>query len=710
MASGTIYGSTGNQYIDSKIEWSSTANVSTNTSTVTATLYYKRNNSGYTTSGTGNFTIIMDDETHRASVFVDITKSDWISATSMSKTITHNDDGTKGIRISASGVIPGTTLTTTTCIGVATLDTIPRASTIASIPTPITLGKDACPVTWIPLSKSFVYTLELSIGARKLSFPKIHPNQVTEYTYTIESLDLDWASNLPNSSSGTMTATLYTYSDSDATVQVGSASSKTFSVIVPYDKAKPTISMTFEAVNPASVPDSFAGVYIQGKSRIKANIICDGKYGATVSYGLLVLNKWYTRPYLTEVLNTVGIVEVEAQCKDSRGFINGVQYVCNVNPYSNPKLIPSAGESDVICARCNEDGNFSNSGTYLRIKAKRDYSKVLSSDEQKNFCSIRYRYVEEGQQFSGDDGWITILEGEDTSTDTVDIKLFNGELKPEASYIVQVGVVDTLGGSDAEQYIVPTAFVTVDIPESHKGRRIGVFRYARDISESGIDFGAPIFGGSVDSLKLGTVLAATANAPIDLDDMSTPGCYYSPNKETTQYISNAPANVNFGFGLEIRELQSKENIRQTLYYGITTWYRHWNGSEWSAWVSSLAGVSDEVIAHDFVVDSGTSGLWKYRLWQSGEAELWGRITLASFSDERSIYCYAGLPFPFIEYPTVSMTISKAVEYGYTQGAIVLSEVYLTGTNVIRLYMIRDEGGLVSGNTATVSVTIKGRYK
>ena len=57
MARGTIYGYTSNQYIDAKIEWSADADAANNWSTVWAALYYKRNNTGFTTSGTGNFSI-----------------------------------------------------------------------------------------------------------------------------------------------------------------------------------------------------------------------------------------------------------------------------------------------------------------------------------------------------------------------------------------------------------------------------------------------------------------------------------------------------------------------------------------------------------------------------------------------------------------------------------------------------------------------------
>ena len=60
MAGSTINGSTGNEYIDAKIVWSSTPNTSTNKSSVTAALYYKRNNTGFTTYGTGTFSITIN--------------------------------------------------------------------------------------------------------------------------------------------------------------------------------------------------------------------------------------------------------------------------------------------------------------------------------------------------------------------------------------------------------------------------------------------------------------------------------------------------------------------------------------------------------------------------------------------------------------------------------------------------------------------------
>ena len=104
MASGTINGSTSNQYIDAKIVWSSrvSSNAALNQSTVTATLYYKRNNTGFTTSGTGTFTINVGGSKTTVTKPLNITGDERVEAVSSGNVvISHLSDGTRSITISA---------------------------------------------------------------------------------------------------------------------------------------------------------------------------------------------------------------------------------------------------------------------------------------------------------------------------------------------------------------------------------------------------------------------------------------------------------------------------------------------------------------------------------------------------------------------------------------------------------------------------------
>lgn len=640
MASATINGSTGNEYIDAKVVWSSTPNTTANKSTVTATLYYKRNNEGFTTYGTGTFSVTINGVKATSTKQLTITENAWVKAVEATVTVEHNDDGTKSITISATGSMSGTSLTSTSVSGTAILDTIPRASVIASAAN-VTLGK-ACNIKWTPNAKTFRYKLKFSLGEWSYTTAAIHPNQTSTYTYAGYTLPLSVANQLPKAKTGTMTVTLYTYSNSAATTQVGPAASKTFTATIPEnDSTKPAAVMALSPVTSLASP--FNTLYIKGKTKVKAAFTNgEGKYGADIaSYSMKVLGKSYGDPYTSGYLSTSGSVTVEGVVTDTRGFTRKYTQTVTVIAYGNPTLLPAGGESKIICARCDANGDLTESGTYLKIKARRSYSTVTSGGVQNNFCTIRFRVREESS--SSFSAWKTILAGTTLASDTADTNpIANVVSSTETAYVVQVGVIDDLGKTASVQFSVPTDFVTIDIPEEGKGRRIGVGRYAEDTGEPGIDLGMPIHGGSVDNLTLGEGITATEASPIDLNDFKTPGNYYSPNATNSQYIVNSPYTTG-GFSLIVREIQSENMIRQELFYGRTNWQRHYSSVEgtWSEWLRYLMTAFPETTAADFVTEIGVwnvddndtnKGYWRYRVWKSGAVDMNGLVKVTPVTE------------------------------------------------------------------------------
>lgn len=137
MASGTINGTTTNNYITAKVEWSSTATVSSNSSSVTAKLYYRKSSSS-TSSTYGNMTVSITINGSKKTFDLGNktlpADSTWYKVAEYTVTVTHNSNGSKSISISATGSIAGTSLSSTTLSGTATLDTIARKATITSAP------------------------------------------------------------------------------------------------------------------------------------------------------------------------------------------------------------------------------------------------------------------------------------------------------------------------------------------------------------------------------------------------------------------------------------------------------------------------------------------------------------------------------------------------------------------------------------------------
>lgn len=574
MASGIIYGSTGNQYIDSKIEWSSTANNSANTSSVTASLYYKRNNTGFTTQGTGSFTININGQTTSASKHITITESDWVLAITATKTVSHNDDGTKSIAISASGSIPNTTLSSTSCSSRVNLDSIARASTLTSAANK-TLGT-ACSIKWTPLSKSFRYKLKFTLGGFTYTTEAIHPNTISAYTYT--GYDLPIADIAPKITgkppTGTMTVELYTYSDSEAKTQVGSASSKTFTVTVPNnDDTKPSVGMSLTSVN--SLGSKFSSLYIQGKCKVKATITGDGEYSANITSKVMYVDGKDNGTLESAYLSKSGGVTVKGRVYDSRGYYNEAEEVITVIPYGKPSLLPADDESDIICARCDENGKLTESGTHLKIKAKRNYSPVIVDNVQKNFCQIRYRYKAEGGVYSS---WMTALASDSMSSNVVESNaLLNGALSVKTVYYIQLQAIDDIG----EQSSTITIPIPTDNVYMHRAGSInslGIGEYVDDentvsLSES---LTLRVRGGFA---SIGIIEGS------DLNDLIKPNNYIGFYSHSLTYL-NCPLKEKAAFALEVINFGVDGQALQRLTVcsaEATVYERQYFSSKWHDW-------------------------------------------------------------------------------------------------------------------------------
>lgn len=370
-------------------------------------------------------------------------------------TVTHNDDGTKTAIIywhwGVNSGWPGVMANPSGSFSLP-LETIPRASSITSAADAMLGGK--CIVKWTPFSTSFRFRLRFSLGDWSFTTGAIHPNTTYAYTYTGYTIPLETASQIPDDTTATMTVTLYTYSDSGGTAQIGGENSATFAVTVPNNAAtQPSVSMGLAPVS--SLGAAFSGLYIQGKTKVKATLSASGKYGASIrSYSMRVegvtlgSDDGYTSGYLSQY----GSIPVYGYAEDSRGFTGSAAQNISVIAYSKPMIEVS------VCGRCDSGGNLVDTGTYLRIKAKRTYSPVRSGNTQKNFCQIRFRYkAESAASYSA---WTTILAGSSLDSDEIATgALLGGVLSAQSTYLVQVQAIDDVGEAATTTISISTSSV-----------------------------------------------------------------------------------------------------------------------------------------------------------------------------------------------------------------------------------------------------------
>lgn len=536
-----------------------------------------------------------------------VTYSRWIDLKEGSVEVNTGYGAAKDINISASWVMKdsgsavwfpykGTQAKASVTV---TLPMIASASTITSASN-VTLGNN-CSVTWTPMAASFRYKLKFSMGNWSYTTGAIHPNKTTAYAYTGYAIPLIAAKQIPSNPSGTMTVTLYTYSDSGAATQIGSPDSKTFTVTVPDNSStQPKVTMSLSIVS--DLPSAFSGVYVAGKTQVKVSYTASSDYSTIASYRTSVNGgNGTTNPYTSPLLNNSGTVTVTGKVTDARGYSTTKTSDIEVIPYGRPRIIPGEGQSNIVCTRCNSDGTLDPGGVYLLIKVGRKYEKLVSGGSQKNYCKLSYRYKTDAQADSEYSSPVTLLERTATS-DYVSTVLSGIVSSNTTAYNVQFIAEDDLGEKDTFTITVPTAFVTFHAPTGGHGFTLGGYHDPNKYDVFDCRFDAE-FHGAVSGSVMG-LLGSSGDIPgdADLDDYKTPGVYAVSTDNNAATVANMPPAVKRAGLLRVYASVGQDSVAEGKWKYITQEYR-----------SLIAGTPE----YRRRLWSDGSGTWSYGPWVSG---------------------------------------------------------------------------------------------
>ena len=442
---GTFYGSTSNQYIQPKIVWKATQSITGNYSTVTATLYYSRTNSGYGTYGTGTFGITINGSTETVTKEITIGYNSNTLAVTHSVKVNHNDDGSKQITISGSGSISGTTFTSTTISSTVTLDTIPRATQPSTNLTTQAMGSDIV-ISMPRASGSFSHTLSYAFNGRTGT---IAEGVGTSYTWNIT---MNLANEIPNATSGICTIVCVTYNGSK---EVGRKTTQFMATVPP---------SVVPVINSVTLSETVAGLnakfnaYVQGKSKIKAVISASGIRNSTIKSisttfdGLSFTGSNFT----TDAVANSGSLNMITTVTDSRGRTATNTTAVTVLPYAEPTI------NDLVAYRSNSDGTENYEGTYLHVDYDFDIAPLNNLND--NSYSIEYRLK------SATD-W-TVLSSGNIYHATTNYTTPDAILSADNAYESRLVLTDYFSTTVATIEI-PTAFTLIDFNASGKGLSIG---------------------------------------------------------------------------------------------------------------------------------------------------------------------------------------------------------------------------------------------
>ena len=313
---GTFYGATGNAWIKPRIDWTAVSNIEGNYSEVTATLYYIRTNSGYTTYGHwGGSLTINGDTKHASGIYLEINEYGYTAAITHTVRVNHDEDGSKTIIISAGGAIADTTLSYTAISAQVTLETIPRASSISAT------DADIGAVSMVSVgrrSDRYTHTVAYQFGSLQ---GYLTPNGLSEDAVKLTQVCLPFSlpesfyQQIPNAPTGVCMLTCTTYLEDTV---IGSAQKTSFTVRANPEKCGPLLSAQAVDTNPATVAlTGSSAKAVRYASNMYCTMTCQARDGAHIA------EKKIADTVVTEDFFTITGLEygsIRFSVRDSRGY------------------------------------------------------------------------------------------------------------------------------------------------------------------------------------------------------------------------------------------------------------------------------------------------------------------------------------------------------------------------------------------------------
>ena len=420
MASGTINGSCDNRRYILTCEWTSTANTSANTSSITAKVYL--NGNGYTTSSS-YWSCIINGTTVTSNKNASIGGKTLLGTRTW--TVNHNDDGTASVGISFSysnGLNSSGTYTTKTGSGSATvrLDTIARGSSISLSRSSATIGSDSITVNITRNSSAYKHKVKLILGDTTYLLAE---NVDTSYTFTPS---MSYCNKITTATSGTATVKVETLTGTNGSWIADTT--KTLTLNVP-SNVVPSVGISVVANNQTN------GVSVAGKTTFTVKPVnANGSYGSTItSYSITGgnLNSVSPNGAITDTLNA-GDYTFVVKVTDSRGRTAEASKVETVHAYSSPTISARA-------FRCNKDGTESSSGVYIAVNFSWEITNLANNNSNAKQYFIQYK-TSSASSYTTSVDWTNLSSYSGSIT-----KVLSQTFSTTSSYNVQLKVKDSFG-------------------------------------------------------------------------------------------------------------------------------------------------------------------------------------------------------------------------------------------------------------------------
>lgn len=374
--SGSFSGSINSGHYRLRVDWSASQDISGNKSTITANMYLERDYSLYISARSDNTTSIDGQSGTYSSPAISSSSGGTTHLGTVSKTVSHNSDGTKSLTISSTfnirATISGTYYGSIDASANITLDQIPRTSSVSGGTGNIG-GTSTISIS--RASSSFTHKLYYAFG--NIGKTLIASNVGTSYTWTLPTA---MYAQIPNANSGT--GTIYC-----ETIYNGSViGTSTCSFTAKVTNSNPTFSasnISYQDTNSTITAITGNNQHIvRNQSSLSVTFTgATAKNSATISRYEITFNGATQTKTSASTINygTVNLsanASVTIKVTDSRGNTTSASKTITILDW----VLPTA---QISLRRLN---NYENT-TYLKV-----VGSISSVNSKNSIQSIKYKY------------------------------------------------------------------------------------------------------------------------------------------------------------------------------------------------------------------------------------------------------------------------------------------------------------------------------
>ncbi len=450
---GSCSGTSGNKYDIWLNVRQNSQSIENNTSNVSVSLFLKRNDgysaSAYNLSESANSATLTVNGEIKVSknLVIDTRNGVSVNLASWTGDIPHSADGMLTFAVSGRFTMGGTHVSSGSVSGSFTCTDIPRKSTMTLSASTLNPG-DTLTATIDCASSAFTHKIKYSFGSKYSTITIPAGESTGSFSFPVS-----WINQIPNARSGKMSAVLTTYKGSK---NLGSNTYSVKIVIPSESQYMPDFTLITERID-NNVPADMNS-YVQGVSQIKLDVDdLSLKYGAKkVSCVARVDTHSKNKVPATFSLVKSGEITLSVTIKDSRGFTTKKTKTITVCKYSVPSITINS------IYRCNQSGEKTTSGSYIRV----NYSTSVSSVNGKNTYKVVCKYKKAGTStFSSE----TELE------ESPCVLPFNDFLKTN-SYIVAFKITDEITKDTGfSQRVISSVSIPFNIKKGGKGAAFGCY-------------------------------------------------------------------------------------------------------------------------------------------------------------------------------------------------------------------------------------------